>query len=285
MPTWARPGSDEPPPWARAESGQSESGQSFQIPFYVYLLASAITAIAAVRSRNHKFRTRLCLIFLGFCFWWEIFDFHLCFSTKSLFKHSFIMHCLCFSFLPFCFFMGDFRFRFCFHHHILNPNTALLCTVCVQFSGFLVLMEDFWWVGADWLCFWVCESKACFWGCELRQYFLCSIAWLLRIYRHTHFCKLFLVWFASVICYAYMRIVTLVKQFGWIKKMKKIWVLDEIMTLLERESWICLMDSVSIAMISIIWRFSQSSFSFWWWELLKKKNLQSKIWIMKIKSN
>ncbi|PSS21425.1 hypothetical protein CEY00_Acc10469 [Actinidia chinensis var. chinensis] len=50
VPTWARPGSDEPPPWARAESGQSESGQSFQIPFYVYLLASAITAIAAIGS-------------------------------------------------------------------------------------------------------------------------------------------------------------------------------------------------------------------------------------------
>ena len=63
VPTWARPGSDEPPPWTRAESGQG-----FEIPFYVYLLASAITAIAAVRSRNHKFRTRLCFVFLGFCF-------------------------------------------------------------------------------------------------------------------------------------------------------------------------------------------------------------------------
>ncbi|XP_057500610.1 uncharacterized protein LOC130784660 [Actinidia eriantha] len=50
LPTWARPGSDEPPPWARGESSQSESGQGFQVPFYVYLLASAITAIAAIGS-------------------------------------------------------------------------------------------------------------------------------------------------------------------------------------------------------------------------------------------
>lgn len=46
VPSWAKPGSEEPPPWARNES-QKESS-SFEVPFFVYLLASAITAIAAV---------------------------------------------------------------------------------------------------------------------------------------------------------------------------------------------------------------------------------------------
>lgn len=50
VPSWANPDSDEPPPWARDEAGQSGSQQSFQIPFTVYLLASAITAIAAIGS-------------------------------------------------------------------------------------------------------------------------------------------------------------------------------------------------------------------------------------------
>lgn len=47
-PSWANPDSDEPPPWARNEGGSSTSQDSFEVPFYVYLLASAITAIAAV---------------------------------------------------------------------------------------------------------------------------------------------------------------------------------------------------------------------------------------------
>jgi hypothetical protein len=50
VPAWAKPGADEPPPWAReggAARGQEEAGQ---VPFYAYLLASAITAIAAVRA-------------------------------------------------------------------------------------------------------------------------------------------------------------------------------------------------------------------------------------------
>ncbi|KAK1439268.1 hypothetical protein QVD17_05084 [Tagetes erecta] len=47
-PSWAKPGSDEPPPWARNETQQSSSG--FELPFFVYLLASAITAIAAIGS-------------------------------------------------------------------------------------------------------------------------------------------------------------------------------------------------------------------------------------------
>ncbi|PIN08315.1 hypothetical protein CDL12_19108 [Handroanthus impetiginosus] len=48
VPSWAKPGSDELPPWARQEA-QTESS-SFEVPFYVYLLASAVTAIAAVGS-------------------------------------------------------------------------------------------------------------------------------------------------------------------------------------------------------------------------------------------
>uniref|UniRef100_A0A452ZEC7 Uncharacterized protein n=1 Tax=Aegilops tauschii subsp. strangulata TaxID=200361 RepID=A0A452ZEC7_AEGTS len=50
VPSWARPGSDEPPPWARDEGGASgQEGDAAQVPFYAYLLASAVTAIAAVR--------------------------------------------------------------------------------------------------------------------------------------------------------------------------------------------------------------------------------------------
>ncbi|XP_071703605.1 uncharacterized protein [Rutidosis leptorrhynchoides] len=47
-PSWAKPGSEEPPPWARNESQQISSTSDF--PFFVYLLASAITAIAAIGS-------------------------------------------------------------------------------------------------------------------------------------------------------------------------------------------------------------------------------------------
>ncbi|XVF06946.1 hypothetical protein REPUB_Repub06bG0095100 [Reevesia pubescens] len=50
VPSWAKPDSDEPPPWARDEGKQYTAQQSFEIPFYVYLLASAITAIAAIGS-------------------------------------------------------------------------------------------------------------------------------------------------------------------------------------------------------------------------------------------
>ncbi|GER29326.1 P-loop containing nucleoside triphosphatehydrolases superfamily protein [Striga asiatica] len=48
VPSWAKPGSDELPPWARQQAQGSSS--SFEVPFYVYLLASAVTAIAAVGS-------------------------------------------------------------------------------------------------------------------------------------------------------------------------------------------------------------------------------------------
>lgn len=50
IPSWAKPDSDEPPPWARDEANNNASQQAFVIPFYVYLLASAITAIAAIGS-------------------------------------------------------------------------------------------------------------------------------------------------------------------------------------------------------------------------------------------
>lgn len=47
IPSWARPDSEEPPPWARdGKKGSSES--TVQIPYVAYLLASAVTAIAAV---------------------------------------------------------------------------------------------------------------------------------------------------------------------------------------------------------------------------------------------
>ncbi|KAF3774236.1 hypothetical protein EJ110_NYTH48940 [Nymphaea thermarum] len=50
IPSWARPDSDEPPPWAVEETKAGSSFQSFELPFYVYLLASAVTAIAAIGS-------------------------------------------------------------------------------------------------------------------------------------------------------------------------------------------------------------------------------------------
>ncbi|KAL5717427.1 hypothetical protein ACHQM5_010429 [Ranunculus cassubicifolius] len=49
IPSWAKPDSAEPPPWARNE-GQEQSQESSDLPFGVYLLASAITAIAAIGS-------------------------------------------------------------------------------------------------------------------------------------------------------------------------------------------------------------------------------------------
>ena len=47
IPQWAQPGSEEPPPWAREET-QKESSSGVEVPFYAYLIASSITAIAAV---------------------------------------------------------------------------------------------------------------------------------------------------------------------------------------------------------------------------------------------
>ncbi|KAL2951467.1 hypothetical protein AAZX31_19G051700 [Glycine max] len=51
IPSWAKPNSDEPPPWAQDEPNNNSSQQEgFEIPFYAYLLASAITAIATIGS-------------------------------------------------------------------------------------------------------------------------------------------------------------------------------------------------------------------------------------------
>ncbi|WCJ32874.1 hypothetical protein M5689_014271 [Euphorbia peplus] len=49
IPSWASPDSEEPPPWARDETPAS-ADQPIEIPFYVYLLSSAIIAIAAIGS-------------------------------------------------------------------------------------------------------------------------------------------------------------------------------------------------------------------------------------------
>lgn len=51
VPSWARPGSEELPPWARQEAqGDTGASSGLAVPFYVYLLASTVTAIAAVGS-------------------------------------------------------------------------------------------------------------------------------------------------------------------------------------------------------------------------------------------
>eukprot|EP00897_Mesotaenium_endlicherianum_P005187 jgi/Mesen1/4697/ME000241S03732 len=49
-PAWAKPNSDELPPWARGESAGAASAGPVDLPFYVYLLSSAIISIAAVGS-------------------------------------------------------------------------------------------------------------------------------------------------------------------------------------------------------------------------------------------
>lgn len=48
VPSWAKPGSEDPPPWARGE--YKKDSFSFEVPFYVYLLASSVTAIATIGS-------------------------------------------------------------------------------------------------------------------------------------------------------------------------------------------------------------------------------------------
>lgn len=48
VPSWARPDSEEPPPWAQDEGKRVALPSGFEVPFFVYLLASAVTAIAAV---------------------------------------------------------------------------------------------------------------------------------------------------------------------------------------------------------------------------------------------
>ncbi|XP_062073529.1 uncharacterized protein LOC133777803 [Humulus lupulus] len=50
VPSWAKPDSEEPPPWAQGEGQKAVSENGFEAPFFVYLLASAVTAIAAIGS-------------------------------------------------------------------------------------------------------------------------------------------------------------------------------------------------------------------------------------------
>ncbi|KAK9741899.1 hypothetical protein RND81_03G136400 [Saponaria officinalis] len=50
VPSWAQPDSDEPPPWARSEGKPVDLKDGVELPFFVYLLASAVTAIAAIGS-------------------------------------------------------------------------------------------------------------------------------------------------------------------------------------------------------------------------------------------
>ncbi|XP_066362977.1 uncharacterized protein [Miscanthus floridulus] len=50
VPAWAKPGADEPPPWERQGGAARGQEEARQVPFYAYLLASAITAIAAIGS-------------------------------------------------------------------------------------------------------------------------------------------------------------------------------------------------------------------------------------------
>ncbi|KAK9095816.1 hypothetical protein Sjap_021313 [Stephania japonica] len=50
IPSWARPNSNEAPPWARDDGKETSPQQTIEVPFYAYLLASTITAIAAIGS-------------------------------------------------------------------------------------------------------------------------------------------------------------------------------------------------------------------------------------------
>ncbi|XP_048335219.1 uncharacterized protein LOC107424279 isoform X3 [Ziziphus jujuba] len=50
IPSWATPDSEEPPPWAQNEGKEDALQNKLEIPFFVYLLASAVTAIAAIGS-------------------------------------------------------------------------------------------------------------------------------------------------------------------------------------------------------------------------------------------
>ncbi|KAI8008799.1 hypothetical protein LOK49_LG07G01592 [Camellia lanceoleosa] len=63
IPLWARPDSNEPLPWARDEASHNASQQSFQISFFVYLLASAITAITVIGFVFEYLNQNLFLVF------------------------------------------------------------------------------------------------------------------------------------------------------------------------------------------------------------------------------
>uniref|UniRef100_A0A0D9ZWW1 Uncharacterized protein n=1 Tax=Oryza glumipatula TaxID=40148 RepID=A0A0D9ZWW1_9ORYZ len=50
VPSWVHPGSDEPPPRAhKGGNGGQQKPVAIQLPFYAYLLTSAITFIVVVR--------------------------------------------------------------------------------------------------------------------------------------------------------------------------------------------------------------------------------------------
>jgi hypothetical protein len=49
IPEWAKPGSEELPPWVRNEVAKPKE-QAGDLPFFVYLIASSLVAIAAVWS-------------------------------------------------------------------------------------------------------------------------------------------------------------------------------------------------------------------------------------------
>eukprot|EP00271_Cylindrocystis_brebissonii_P011452 TRINITY_DN2913_c0_g1_i1.p1 TRINITY_DN2913_c0_g1~~TRINITY_DN2913_c0_g1_i1.p1 ORF type:complete len:224 (-),score=33.12 TRINITY_DN2913_c0_g1_i1:535-1206(-) len=49
VPAWAKPGSEEAPPWAKGEAARAEGLQT-ELPFYVYLIFSALITIATVGS-------------------------------------------------------------------------------------------------------------------------------------------------------------------------------------------------------------------------------------------
>uniref|UniRef100_A0A0D3G5L5 Uncharacterized protein n=1 Tax=Oryza barthii TaxID=65489 RepID=A0A0D3G5L5_9ORYZ len=50
VPSWVHPGSDEPLPWAhKGGNGGQQKPVAIQLPFYAYLLTSAITFIVVVR--------------------------------------------------------------------------------------------------------------------------------------------------------------------------------------------------------------------------------------------
>lgn len=76
IPSWARPDSDEPPPWARGKANGSPK-PAFEIPYYAYLLASAITAIAAVIT---SFHFRLCR--------WRMIKFKSCYIRRLVLYSS-----------------------------------------------------------------------------------------------------------------------------------------------------------------------------------------------------
>lgn len=55
VPSWAKPCSEEPPPWAQGEGKKAALENGFEVPFFVYLLASVVTAIVAVSLLSLSF--------------------------------------------------------------------------------------------------------------------------------------------------------------------------------------------------------------------------------------